>query len=68
MREELLRIKEELRVKLDTYDVIIRRLQFEKMNLWQQQMVNQWELQKLDAEEKKHGRSSNEPVSGTERD
>lgn len=53
MREELMRMKEELRVKLDTYDAIIRRLQFEKMNLWQQQMVNQWELQKLDAEEKK---------------
>lgn len=58
MREELMRMKEELRVKLDTYDLIIKRLQFEKMSLWQQQMVNQWELQKLDAEEKKHGQQS----------
>lgn len=68
MREELLALKEELRVKLETYDVIIKRLQFEKMQLWQHSILNEREIQRLDAEEKKHGRTGNESTGGTERD
>jgi len=51
--EERLKLREELRVKLDTYDAIIRRLQQEKMILWQQEIWNECELRKIERGE--HG-------------
>lgn len=41
-------LREELRVKLDVYNSIIRRLQFEQLSLWELQMLNELELRKLE--------------------
>lgn len=48
-REARLILREELRVKLDVYNSIIRRLQFEQLSLWELQMLNELELRKLEA-------------------
>jgi hypothetical protein len=65
LREERLLLREELRVKMETYDTIIRRLQFEKMNLWQQQILNDRELRRMEVEGEQYGKPDNQPDSGT---
>ena len=50
-RAERLVLREELRVKLDVYDSIIRRLQFEKLALWQLQLLNEQAIGKLEKEQ-----------------
>lgn len=61
-------LREELRVKLELYDKIIKRLQFDKMEVWHQQILNDKEIRRLELEGEQHGESDNQPHGGTQRD
>lgn len=67
-REARLILREELRCKLDVYNSIIRRLQFEQLGLWELQITNEREIRRMDeriADGGKDGESDNQPVGGT---